>query len=156
MEMNTLDELERLLAATQSEEWRVSNRDPVRVVDGTGAYIALCDPHHKGDPLQETRAALIVAAINALPGLIESAKENAILKRLAPEYYQWPGKAGAELAPEWLQHRLKYGGASVDGDILAVYDWHDRRSLAAPGDYVVDGEKGLYVLVNARTALKGT
>jgi hypothetical protein len=128
----------------------------VRVVDGTGAYIALCDPHHKGDPLQETRAALIVAAINALPGLIESAKENAILKRLAPEYYQWPGKAGAELAPEWLQHRLKYGGASVDGDILAVYDWHDRRSLAAPGDYVVDGEKGLYVLVNARTALKGT
>ena len=72
--MNTLDELERLLAATQGEEWRVSNRDPVRVVDGTGAYIALCDPHHKGDPLQETRAALIVAAINALPGLIESAR----------------------------------------------------------------------------------
>jgi hypothetical protein len=74
MEMNTLDELERLLAATQGEEWRVSNRDPVRVVDGTGAYIALCDPHHKGDPLQETRAALIVAAINALPGLLESAR----------------------------------------------------------------------------------
>ena len=72
--MNTLDELERLLAATQGEEWRVSNRDPVRVVDGTGAYIALCDPHHKGDPLQETRAALIVAAVNALPGLIESAR----------------------------------------------------------------------------------
>jgi hypothetical protein len=67
---DTLDELERLLAATQGEEWRVSNRDPVRVVDGTGAYIALCDPHHKGDPLQETRAALIVAAINALPGLL--------------------------------------------------------------------------------------
>jgi hypothetical protein len=65
------DELERLLAATQGEEWRVSNRDPVRVVDGTGAYIALCDPHHKGDPLQETRAALIVAAINALPGLLD-------------------------------------------------------------------------------------
>ena len=72
--MNTPDELERLLAATQGEEWRVSNRDPVRVVDGTGAYIALCDPHHKGDPLQETRAALIVAAINALPGLLESAR----------------------------------------------------------------------------------
>jgi hypothetical protein len=71
MEMTTLDELERLLAATQGEEWRVSNRDPVRVVDGTGAYIALCDPHHKGDPLQETRAALIVAAINALPGLLD-------------------------------------------------------------------------------------
>ena len=70
MEMTTLDELERLLAATQGEEWRVSNRDPVRVVDGTGAYIALCDPHHKGDPLQETRAALIVAAINALPELL--------------------------------------------------------------------------------------
>jgi hypothetical protein len=84
----------------------------------------------------------------------EEMREVDILKRLAPEYYQWPGKAGAELAPEWLQHRLKYGGASVDGDILAVYDWHDRRSLAAPGDYVVDGEKGLYVLVNARAALR--
>jgi hypothetical protein len=72
--MTTLDELEKLLEATQGEKWRVSNRDPVRVVDGTGAYIALCDPHHKGDPLQETRAALIVAAINALPGLIESAR----------------------------------------------------------------------------------
>jgi hypothetical protein len=69
--VNTLDELERLLAATQGEEWRVSNRDPVRVVDGTGAYIALCDPHHKGDPLQETRAALIVAAINSLPALLD-------------------------------------------------------------------------------------
>jgi hypothetical protein len=79
--VNTLDELERLLAATQGEEWRVSNRDPVRVVDGTGAYIALCDPHHKGDPLQETRAALIVAAINALPGLLESARELQALKR---------------------------------------------------------------------------
>jgi hypothetical protein len=83
MEMTTLDELERLLAATQGEEWRVSNRDPVRVVDGTGAYIALCDPHHKGDPLQETRAALIVAAINALPGLIESARR---VERLEAEF----------------------------------------------------------------------
>jgi hypothetical protein len=82
MEMTTLDELEKLLAATQGEEWRVSNRDPVRVVDGTGAYIALCDPHHKGDPLQETRAALIVAAINALPELIESARRVERLEAL--------------------------------------------------------------------------
>ena len=126
MEMNTLDELEKRYLV-----WLTSENE-----DDAFAFADACG--------------------NALPGLIESAKENAILKRLAPEYYQWPGKAGAELAPEWLQHRLKYGGASVDGDILAVYDWHDRRSLAAPGDYVVDGEKGLYVLVNARTLLKGT
>jgi hypothetical protein len=85
--MTILDELEKLLAATQGEEWRVSNRDPVRVVDGTGAYIALCDPHHKGDPLQETRAALICAAINALPGLLESARRverlEAALQKIA-------------------------------------------------------------------------
>jgi hypothetical protein len=125
-------------------------------VVGEDGPIAECEPIEGYFRKHVANGALICAAINALPGLIESARENAILKRLAPEYYQWPGKSGAELAPEWLQHRLKYGGASVDGDILAVYDWHDRRSLAAPGDYVVDGEKGLYVLVNARTALKGT
>jgi hypothetical protein len=98
----------------------------------------------------------IATLLRLLDAAREELREVEILKRLAPEYYQWPGKAGAELAPEWLQHRLKYGGANVDGDMLAVYDWHDRRSLAAPGDYVVDGEKGLYVLVNARAALKGT
>ena len=84
---DTLDELERLLAATQGEEWRVSNRDPVRVVDGTGAYIALCDPHHKGDPLQETRAALIVAAINALPELLAKLEQyDDALDEIAAHY----------------------------------------------------------------------
>jgi hypothetical protein len=72
--------------------------------------------------------------------------EIAVLREISHEYFQWPGKAGQATAPEWLQHRLKYGGANIDGDMLAVYDWHDRRSLAAPGDYVVDGEKGLWVL----------
>jgi hypothetical protein len=137
MEMTTLDELNAAIDRLE--------------------YLALARAENANDRNDARSAAERAhAAINALPGLIESAKENAILKRLAPEYYQWPGKSGAELAPEWLQHRLKYGGANVDGDMLAVYDWHDRRSLAAPGDYVVDGEKGLYVLVNARAALKGT
>lgn len=66
--MTNQPDFRKLLEATRGEVWRVSNKDPVRVVDGTGAYIAFCDPHHKGDPLQETRAALIVAAVNALPG----------------------------------------------------------------------------------------
>jgi hypothetical protein len=69
--MVDIEKLKELLAkGAQEEIWRVSNKDPVRVVDGTGAYIALCDPHHKGNPLQETRAALIVAAVNSLPELL--------------------------------------------------------------------------------------
>ncbi len=103
--MNTLDELERLLAATRGDEWRVSNRDPVRVVDGTGAYIALCDPHHKGDPLQETRAALIVAAINALPELLESARRverlEAEIAELKTSVIAFAAPAAVRYAADW-------------------------------------------------------
>jgi hypothetical protein len=114
MEMTTLDELERLLAATQGEEWRVSNQDPVRVVDGTGAYIALCDPHHKGDPLQETRAALIVAAINALPGLLDRVERlEAALKPFAE-------------ASNHLHPANSPKGLTLDG--IAVKHWHAARA----------------------------
>lgn len=103
-------------------------------------------------PADDLRAiiARAYAAVNALPELLA---EVEVLRRLAPEYFQWAGKSGADAAPEWLQDRLKYGSASVDGDMLAVYDWHGRRSLAAPGDYVVHGEEWLWVLP-ARAALK--
>lgn len=151
------EELERLMREAQTDEpwtvvWYGDEHLPAIAIHRSAEDRVCFMPtiQHPADGVQaEANAALIVAAVNALPGLLA---EVEVLRRLAPEYFQWPGKSGADTAPEWLQDRLKYGGASVDGDVLAVYDWHDRRSLAAPGDYVVDGEKGLWVLPADATA----
>jgi hypothetical protein len=72
MEMNTLDELEKLLAeATQGKWYRSNNMDYVVGEDGP---IAECEPIEGYFRKHVANAALIVAAINALPGLIESAR----------------------------------------------------------------------------------
>ena len=130
-----MEDLKKLLAAATPGPWTHAS-----------------DKLAAGNIKAPDNAALIVAAVNALPELLA---EVEVLRRLAPEYFQWAGKRGADAAPEWLQDRLKYGSASVDGDMLAVYDWHGRRSLAAPEDYVVHGEEWLWVLP-ARAALKET
>lgn len=149
--MNTED-LKKLLAEATPGPWKVCpGKNAVWVTANDCHVYSNVDkadsPHHP-DTIQRWKAdaALIVAAVNALPELLARVKRLEVLERLAPEYFQWAGKSGADAAPEWLQDRLKYGSASVDGDMLAVYDWHGRRSLAAPGDYVVHGEEWLWVL----------
>jgi hypothetical protein len=70
--MTTLDELEKLLAeATQGEWYRSNNMDYVVGEDGP---IAECEPIEGYFRKHVANGALIVAAINALPGLIESAR----------------------------------------------------------------------------------
>jgi hypothetical protein len=77
--VNTLDELEKLLAeATQGKWYRSNNMDYVVGEDGP---IAECEPIEGYFRKHVANAALIVAAINALPGLIESARELQALKR---------------------------------------------------------------------------
>jgi len=145
--MNT-EGLKKLLAEATNRPWKANTADKTGedwLIASLGNsnedgldYIVTTDRVRASelDGDAKADAALIVAAVNALPGLLA---EVEVLRRLAPEYFQWPGKSGADTAPEWLQDRLKYGSANVDGDVLAVYDWHGRRSLAAPGDYVVHG-----------------
>jgi len=127
MDADKLEELERLLkAGAQGEEWRVSNRDPVRVVDGTGAYIALCDPHHKGDPLQETRAALIVAAINALEELVAMGRRVAELEGALSEM--------TDCQP--LPKIYKYTG-TAEVDVENMFDvGHRHANGRKPNDYL--------------------
>jgi hypothetical protein len=154
MDADKLEELERLLRAGTPGPWRTSGAidypehwimsGEKYVQDGSGGVFSAHD------------AALICAAINALPELIESARENAILKRLAPEYFRWTGGHDQTEDPEWACDKLKYGGAHFENigtpEVrLVVYDDEDRRWVASPGDYIVKGYNGLWVL----PALKG-
>ena len=170
--MTTLEELEKLLKAGTPGKWSVTDEREILSVETRNDPI-------DGETYEERTlivhgecsqnwgyiewfnladAALIVAAINALPGLIESAKENAILKRLAPEYFRWTGGPDQTEDPEWICVKLKYGGAEFENvctpDVrLVVYDDQDRRHVAKPGDYIVKGDNGLWVLP---ALLKGT
>jgi hypothetical protein len=90
MEMNTLDELERLLKAGTPGPWKIERGkrciqgpdtfegEPLVLASMMGGrqwsaspYSQYCVPGMKDG---DANAALIVAAINALPGLIESAR----------------------------------------------------------------------------------
>jgi hypothetical protein len=84
--MNTLDELERLLKAGTPGPWHVGHNElgdaqgPMSIwpdANMIGAIIARCGPQQPWQGWYEQPAhdaALIVAAINALPGLIERAQ----------------------------------------------------------------------------------
>jgi hypothetical protein len=105
---------------------------------------------HRG----ELRTALS-AAVNALPAhlarIAELEAENAILKRLAPEYFRWTGGPDQTEDPEWACDKLKYGGAHFENIgtpqvRLVVYDDQDRRWVAERGDYIVKDHNGLWVL----------
>jgi hypothetical protein len=107
------------------------------------------------DEDNEAFAALIVAAVNALPEhlarIAELEAENAILKRLAPEYFRWTGGPDQTEDPEWACDKLKYGGAHFENIgtpqvRLVVYDDQDRRWVAERGDYIVKDRNGLWVL----------
>jgi hypothetical protein len=83
MEMTTLDELERLLKAGTKGPWETKQNKAGNTTIGPVGYSGFITPWVCDDE----NAALIVAAINALPGLIESARrvrelqaENADLK----------------------------------------------------------------------------
>jgi hypothetical protein len=70
MEMNTLDELERLLKAGTQGPWETKQNKAGNTTIGPVGYSGFITPWVCDDE----NAALIVAAINALPGLIESAR----------------------------------------------------------------------------------
>ena len=98
MEMTTLEELERLLAAKGPSDWAVI-WDAPNLAIGAGTYRVVQTPNqnnygHYGSSQRwlgiesVDQANLIVAAINALPGLLESARrverleaENADLRQ---------------------------------------------------------------------------
>lgn len=147
-------ELKRLLAeATEGPIQKMAD-DPLAVDFHSAVYV----PKMTGaTPVTRLRsnAALIVAAVNALPALLarveELERENEILKRLAPEHFRWTGGHDQTEDPEWIVDRINYGGAAFEApgtpDVrLAVYDDQDRCWVAKPGDYIVKGENGLWVL----------
>ena len=68
--MNTLDELERLLKAGTKGPWETKQNKAGNTTIGPVGYSGFITPWVCDDE----NAALIVAAINALPGLLESAK----------------------------------------------------------------------------------
>jgi hypothetical protein len=68
--MNTLDELERLLKAGTKGPWETKQNKAGNTTIGPVGYSGFITPWVCDDE----NAALIVAAINALPGLIESAR----------------------------------------------------------------------------------
>ena len=96
-------------------------------------------------------------AVNALPELVA---EIEVLRCLAPQYFRWTGDIDQTDDPVWACDKLKYGGAHFENigtpEVrFVVYDDQDRRWVAERGDYIVEGETGLWVLP-ARAALKET
>jgi hypothetical protein len=129
--MTTLDELEAIRA-------RHENMQGVRgaIWSSEMGHIAHAD-----------RATLL----RLLDAAREELREVEILKRLAPEYFRWTGGHDQTEDPEWICDKLKYGGAHFENvctpDVrLVVYDDQDRRAIAKPGDYIVNGDNGLWVL----------
>jgi hypothetical protein len=79
MEMTTLDELERLLKAGTPRPWTEQGGGIGKFVEGRYEWsdiadVAILPDRDAADGEGRANAALIVAAINALPGLIESAR----------------------------------------------------------------------------------
>ena len=99
--MTTLDELERLLKAGTPGPWHVGHNElgdaqgPMSVwpdANMVGAIIARCGPQQPWQGWYEQPAhdaALIVAAINALPGLLESARRVEELQAFKDAVIGW-------------------------------------------------------------------
>ena len=105
------------------------------------------NPRTSVDAAHTDRATLL----RLLDAAREELQEVEILKRLAPEYFRWTGGHDQTEDPEWICDKLKYGGAHFENvctpDVrLVVYDDQDRRAIAKPGDYIVNGDNGLWVL----------
>ena len=104
MEMNTLDELERLLKAGTPGPWWIATMAPEYVYAGS-REVARCYklPDTKG-ALPSDNAALIVAAINALPGLIESVRRvrelEAALAPFAEQADEYDARGGEMAADD--------------------------------------------------------
>ena len=85
--MTSLDELERLLAAATPGPWRVSADEPYegyvqrRNIEADASEWITCGATSEYQCLEnEHDAALIVAAVNALPDVIAAAKREARLR----------------------------------------------------------------------------
>jgi hypothetical protein len=107
---------------------------------------------YEADPYDRSQAVADRATLlRLLDAAREELREVEILKRLAPEYFRWTGGHDQTEDPEWICDKLKYGGAHFENvctpDVrLVVYDDQDRRAIAKPGDYIVNGDNGLRVL----------
>lgn len=67
-----LAELRRMLGEVESTAWRTPERDRSTVVDPAGWVVATCTYGKSGEPY----AALISAAVNSLPALLDAADER--------------------------------------------------------------------------------
>jgi hypothetical protein len=118
MEMTTLDELERLLKAGTPEPWERA----LNVVIAGSERVAFVWRDEDGQ-YSAANAALIVAAINALPGLIESA-------RRAEEM-----RAALEVADKGLRAGIEqYASRSFTGSVVAAdeqYPWVSQMMQAS-------------------------
>jgi hypothetical protein len=124
-----------------------------------GAIIARCGPQQPWQGWYEQPAhdaALIVAAINALPGLIESAKRVEILAPYAKlglaVSESWPSEFGDIDAFDAFD-MLKESGVIVKQPEPYDPEHHDYIEDCEPGD---EWYKRAVNIGNVRTALKGT
>lgn len=80
--------------------------------------------------------------------------ENARLKKLAPEHFQWTGGPDQTDDPLWIIEGIKEGWVLFDGAgtpdfCMTLYDEKHRVFTAYPGDWIVRSEDGPVVIPRA-------
>jgi hypothetical protein len=155
--MTTLEELERLLKAGTPGPWTAykPGDGACWIIDPDGDSLWI-DPDREPNTISYQDAALIVAAINALPALLESARRVEILAPYAKlglavsEY--WPSDFG-DIDAFDLFDMLKESGVIVKQPEPYDPEHHDYIEDCEPGD---EWYKRAVNIGNVRAALKGT